>query len=70
MATHDPVDIAFAGLVLNLGLMRVLTQKGVLQDSDGAAILNSAIDALGKDNPRRESIANIFHDLLPNKKPA
>lgn len=61
MAEHTPQDIALAALTLNIGLMKILEQKGLLKNEEAKDVMNSALDATSPQ--QRLAVAAIFKDM-------
>lgn len=62
MAVHNTEDLALAAIVLNIGVLKLLSQKGLITDDDTAAAFNLAGETLGG-NPRRNEVATILREL-------
>ncbi len=63
MNTHSADDMALAAITLQLGTLKILAQKGILQDDEAKDIMNEALKSLGPTHPQRSAILQIFKDL-------
>jgi hypothetical protein len=63
MKPHTPEAAAHAGITLTLALMKHLHNKGILDGSEGATILNLAIKSV-KGHSEEQEIVAVIKELL------